>query len=129
MAWLRRSSVDLRSVAVREFLVDLNRPQGEESQMRWSRPIDTNRYNTQIRITAVIDESRPIAIVASVDECSVYRFGLMFVEEEKVIVLEIFRRRYSLVRLHVREHFTAVLSDERARMQQWRVKNDARAFA
>ena len=81
-ARLRGSSIDLGSVAVREFLVGLNGPQGEESQVRWSRSIDTNRYNVQIRITAVINESRPIAIIASVDECSVDRCGLVFVVEK-----------------------------------------------
>ena len=44
-------------------------------------------------------------------------------------MIEIFRRGYALVRLHVREHFTAILADERAWMQQGSLKNDTTALA
>ena len=44
-------------------------------------------------------------------------------------MLEIFRRGYPRVRLIVREHFTAILADERARMQQGSLKNDTAPFA
>ena len=81
MARFRKCLIDLRAITVREFFVGLDGSESEESEVRWFGLIDTNWNNVEIRITTMIDESSPIAVVTCIDEGLGDVVRLMFIVE------------------------------------------------